>query len=66
MNSFDDQELVYLYMDGELSDAEYEAFEARLRQETKLKVCWRKRAIQAELEVFSTHRSLGAEDSGDG
>jgi anti-sigma factor RsiW len=49
MNSFDDQELVYLYMDGELSDAEYEAFEARLRQETKLQgLLAEARAIQVE------------------
>lgn len=49
MNSFDDQDLIYLYMDGELQGAECEAFEQRLKQERTLQeLLAEARAIQAE------------------
>ena len=53
MNSFDDQDLVYLYMDGEMQGPECEAFEARLRQEPGLqKLLAQARAIQVETRVM--------------
>ena len=49
MNSFDDQDLVYLYMDGELPDEEIEAFEARLGNEPALQgLLAEARSIQVE------------------
>ena len=55
-------------MDGELSDAEYEAFEARLRQETKLQGLLAEARGDSSGDSKSSRRtgSLGAEDSGDG
>jgi anti-sigma factor RsiW len=53
MNSFDDQDLVYLYMDGELEGAESEAFELRLKQEAPLqKLLAEARAVQVETRLL--------------
>ncbi|MBM65459.1 MAG: hypothetical protein CMH55_04400 [Myxococcales bacterium] len=49
MNSFDDQDLVYLYMDSELQGVELEAFEQRLKEEPALQgLLAEARAIQVE------------------